>query len=59
MSPQRLDTEPGPQLPQFERGVVGAGDDAVPAPVHLEAAHRVSVAHHGHAARDARPVDGD
>ena len=59
VAPQGLDADPGPQLPELERGVVRAGDDPVPLPVHLDAAHGVCVAHHGHPARDARPVDGD
>ena len=59
VAPQGLDADPGPQLPELERGVVRAGDHPVTRPVHLDAAHRVGVAHHGHPARDARPVDRD
>ena len=59
MASHGLDTDPRPQLPDLEAGVVWAGDDPVPGLVHLDAAHSVRVADHGHPAGDARPVDRD
>ena len=59
MSSQSLDTDPGPQLPEFECGVIRAGDNPVPGLVHLDTAHSVGMTHHGHPTRYAGPVDGD
>lgn len=55
MAGQSAQTRTRFETPHFEGGIVRAANDALLGVGHLDASHRVLMAHHGHFTSDGRP----